>query len=103
MNDNNILDMPYPALNESKFIGYEYSNKINHSYNRWKMKYSDDKHPYIINMSPAFSLNQNSIVKYCEYPKKYNSVNIISDIDNVALGQEIRAEVKALCEKFPIY
>jgi glycine hydroxymethyltransferase len=28
---------------------------------------------------------------------------IISDIDNVALGQEIRAEVKALCEKFPIY
>lgn len=82
MNDNNILDMPYPALNESRFIGYEYSNKINHSYNRWKMKYSDDKHPYIINMSPAFSLNQNSIVKYCEYPKKYNSVNIISDIDN---------------------
>ena len=28
---------------------------------------------------------------------------IISDIDNVALGQEIRAEVKALCERFPIY
>lgn len=28
---------------------------------------------------------------------------IISDIDNVSLQQEIRNEVKALCEKFPIY
>lgn len=28
---------------------------------------------------------------------------IISDIDNAALQQEIRSEVKTLCEKFPIY
>lgn len=28
---------------------------------------------------------------------------IISDIDNAALQQEIRSEVKVLCEKFPIY
>lgn len=28
---------------------------------------------------------------------------IISDIDNASLQQEIRSEVKALCEKFPIY
>lgn len=28
---------------------------------------------------------------------------IISDIDNISLQQEIRNEVKALCEKFPIY
>ena len=28
---------------------------------------------------------------------------IISDIDNVSLQQEIRNEVKVLCEKFPIY
>jgi glycine/serine hydroxymethyltransferase len=28
---------------------------------------------------------------------------IISDIDNASLQQEIRSEVKVLCEKFPIY
>jgi hypothetical protein len=81
-NSNNILNMPEPSLNDCMFVGYEYSNKINYSYNRWKLKYSSDKHPYITNMSPAFSMNQDSTYKYGEYPTKYNTINIVSDINN---------------------
>ena len=43
-------------------------------------------------------------MKEAEMEKIAEWINrIISDIDNASLQQEIRSEVKALCEKFPIY
>lgn len=79
---NNLMNMNYPSLNESKYIGYRYSNKMNIKYNRWKLKYSSDEHPYITNLSPAFSLNQNSMYKYGGFPDRYSSINLITDIKN---------------------
>lgn len=79
---NNIMNMQYPSLNESLYTGYRYSNKLNIKYNRWKMKYSSDEHPYITNLSPAFSMNQGSIYKYGGFPEKYYPLEIISDSNN---------------------
>ena len=43
-------------------------------------------------------------MKEAEMEKIAEWINrIISDIDNASLQQEIRSEVKTLCEKFPIY
>ena len=43
-------------------------------------------------------------MKEAEMEKIAEWINrIISDIDNASLQQEIRSEVKVLCEKFPIY
>ena len=80
--NTNILDMHYPSLNECKYIGYRYSNKLLKTYNRWKMKYSSDSHPYISNLSSAFSYNQSSLYKYGQFPEKYKSINVISDSNN---------------------
>ena len=79
---NNLMNMNYPSLNEAKYIGYRYTNKLNIRYNRWKLKYSEDEHPYITNLSPAFSLNQNSIYKYGGFPDRYSSIDLITDIKN---------------------
>lgn len=82
---NNLMNMNYPSLNEAKYIGYRYSNKMNIKYNRWKLKYSDDEHPYITNLSPAFSLNQNSMYKYGGFPDRYSSIELITDVKNNAI------------------
>lgn len=66
----NIMDMGFPSLNECRFKKYRNSNKISPNYNRWKLKYSDDNHPYVTNFSAAFSLINNDF--YSEYPQKYN-------------------------------
>ena len=78
----NILDTEYPSLNESKYINYRYSNKINRRYNRWKLKYSDDSHPYITNLSPSFSMNQKSVYRYGNYPTDFTSLKVFTDVNN---------------------
>ncbi len=82
---NNLLNMEYPSLNEKMYLGYRYSNKLNIQYNRWKLKYSDDEHPYITNLSPAFSINQGSTYRYGFFPEKYHSLKLLSDINNNAV------------------
>lgn len=78
----NIMNLGYPSLNEAMYSGYRYSNKINLKYNRWKLKYSSDEHPYITNLSPAFSINQNSTYRYGTFPEKYYILNLITDVNN---------------------
>ena len=78
----NILDVNYPSLNDCNFIKYKYSNKVSPMYNRWKLKYSSNEHPYITNMSFGFSHNQNSIYKYGEFPETYESLTIVADDEN---------------------
>lgn len=92
---NNILDMEYPSLNESKYINYRYTNKLSKKYNRWKLKYSSDEHPYITNLSPAFSINQNSIYRYGTYPTNFVSMNVITNINNdilIPIGNALKSE-----------
>lgn len=65
----NIMDMDYPSLNEAKMIDYVHSNKLTKNYTRWKLKVSPEDHPYIVNMSIAFSKNQYSNYLYGQYPQ----------------------------------
>lgn len=91
---NNIMNMEYPSLNESMYRGYRYSNKLSLKYNRWKLKYSDDEHPYVTNLSPAFSINQSSMYKYGAFPEKYVSLNVITDTDNniiIPIGNALKS------------
>ena len=91
---NNIMNVDYPSLNESMFIGYRYSNKLDKKYNRWKLKYSEDEHPYITNLSPAFSINQGSLYKYGLFPEKYTSINLFVDDKNliIPVGNALKNE-----------
>lgn len=66
----NIMDIAYPALRDSLYDNYRFSNKITPNFCRWKLKYSSDEHPYITNMNVAFSMNQNSLTRYKEFPVK---------------------------------
>lgn len=70
----NIMDIDYPSMKESSFYKYRFSNKFTPNFNRWKLKYSTDEHPYICNSSCAFSLYQRSTTKYGEFPSNYTSV-----------------------------
>lgn len=74
-NVNNIMDMQFPSLNDKRYIKYQFSNKLTSTYCRWKLKYSTDEHPYITNMSPAFSKNQHSNYKYGQYPVSFSSMD----------------------------
>ena len=84
--NKNILDISYPSLNEAEYINYRYSNKISgDKYNRWKLKYSDDEHPYITNFSPAFSNNQDSVYKYGRFPEVFETLPLITNFKNNAI------------------
>ena len=76
-NKNNIMNFGYPAFNESSSENYKYINTVVKTYSRWKLKYSDDNYPYIINNNFAFSVNQNSLYSYKEFPLIYNAKNAI--------------------------
>lgn len=67
-NVSNIMDVSFPSLNEGSYINYQFANKMTPKFSRWKMLYSDDEYPYVMNMSWAFSKNQNSNYRYGEFP-----------------------------------
>lgn len=71
---SNIMDTGFPSLNECRYINYEYANKLSPWFCRWKLKYSDDEHPYIMNNSWAFSKNQNSNYRYGQFPSVFHTV-----------------------------
>lgn len=64
----NVMDIGYPSLKETRYVGYKYTNKLTPLYSKWKLKYSDDKTPYITNMSWAYSYLQNPNYKYGTFP-----------------------------------
>ena len=81
-NFNNIMNMDNPAFKECYSENYKYINTINKNYNRWKLKYSTDEYPYIINNNYAFSANQNSLYSYKEFPILYKQLNAICKMYN---------------------
>lgn len=72
--DYNIMDLRYPACNEASSENYKYVNTVAKNYNRWKLKYSNDDYPYIINNNFAFSFNQGSLYTYKEFPIMYSPI-----------------------------
>lgn len=68
---DNIVNNSFPSFNEKYITKYQFSNKLDATFGRWKLKYSDDSYPYITNMSWSFSNNQNSNFKYREFPAAY--------------------------------
>lgn len=74
-NIHNIMDASFPSLNDMRYVEYQFSNKLTTNYCRWKLKYSSDEHPFITNMSTAFSKNQNSNYKYGQYPVSFSSMD----------------------------
>lgn len=82
----NIMDVGFPSLNEACYINYQFANKLSADFCRWKLKYSDDDHPYIMNMSWAFSKNANSNYRYGEFPVNLHQLegvcNYIKNVDN---------------------
>lgn len=80
---DNIMDYSFPSLNEARISNYQFSSKLSPMYNRWKLKFSDDKYPYITNMSFAFSKNQGSNYNYREFISKYSPIPICGNIINI--------------------
>ena len=78
-NVQNIMDVIFPSLNETRYVKYEFANKLSPWFCRWKMKYSDDSHPYTINNSWAFSYNQNSNYRYGQFPSTFSSMTALAD------------------------
>lgn len=82
----NIMDVAFPSLNETRYINYQFANKLSVDFCRWKLKYSDDDHPYIMNMSWAFSKNANSNYRYGEFPVNLYQLealcNYIKNVEN---------------------
>ena len=64
----NVMDVGYPALNESKYIKYMFENKLSPNYCKFKMLLSDDNDPYIINNNFAYSYLQYPNQKYGYFP-----------------------------------
>ena len=84
-NVENVMDVGFPSLNERYYVKYQFANKINPTFCRWKLKYSDDDQPYITNMSWAFSKNQGSNYKYGLFPTKFDQLEGVANyikIDN---------------------
>lgn len=79
----NIMNVGFPAFNESKLTNFKFINTVNKNYNRWKLKYSNDDNPYIINANFAFSKNQNSLYMYKDFPLMYTPIyNICENVNN---------------------
>lgn len=89
----NIMDIGYPSLNEAKYIKYTDFNKTTPNVCKFKMMFSDDKDPYITNLSFAYSYLQNPNQKYGYFPTMYKDIHpnaIIKDNDLVLpLGDNI--------------
>lgn len=72
--EKNIMNVGFPSLNDYRYIKYQYTNKLAPWMCHWKLKYSDDEHPYTINNSWAYSKNQNSNNRYGQFPSKFNQI-----------------------------
>ena len=89
----NIMDVGFPALNESKYTKYVYTNKITPMYCKFKMMLSSDNNPYITNINFAYSFNQYPNQKYGEFPTMFKGLFPKVIIDNNDLKLPIGASL----------
>lgn len=81
-NDINIMDVGFPALHESKYTKYLYTNKITPMYCKFKLLYSSDEDPYITNLNYAYSFNQYPNEKYGYFPTMFKGIFPKAIIEN---------------------
>ena len=80
-NYENILDFnDNISISVTDVEEYKYSNKLNKTYNRWMLKYSDIDTPYITNNNYIFSKNQLLNNLYYEYPQNYYPVSLLCEL-----------------------
>jgi hypothetical protein len=70
----NVQNVSYPSLNEGMHTRYRFSNKMTPIYCRFKMMLSDDKDPYITNLSYGFSHLQYPSIKYGYFPTTFKNI-----------------------------
>ena len=89
----NVCNVDYPALNESKYVKYEFANKITPTYCKFKLLYSSDNDPYITNANFAYSYLQYPNQKYGYFPTSFKGITpklIYSNNDiKLPLGKNI--------------
>lgn len=73
--DINATEIDYPCLNEKNYINYIDSNKTTTLYSKWKLKYSNDEHPYIINTALENSIAFNNSFSNTFYPQNITPLN----------------------------
>ena len=92
-NNINIMNVGFPALNESKYVKYAYTNKITPKYCKFKMLYSSDDDPYITNVNFAYSFLQYPNQKYGYFPTMFKGINPKAIIDNEDLKLPIGTDL----------
>lgn len=70
----NVMNVGYPALNESKYTRYAYTNKITPKYCKFKMLLSPDYDPYITNLNYGYTYLQNPNQKYGYFPTMFKGI-----------------------------
>ena len=81
--NNNLLALNTDlCIRTDNAFEYRFSNKLNKSYNRWKLKYSSDEYPYITNTNYNFSKNQGLYNLYYEYPQNYHWSTLLCNVDD---------------------
>ena len=66
----NIMDQPFPGLNDTNFIKYQFVNRISPNITRWMMESSSETDPYIVNVNQLYSINQGTnSFEYRYFPK----------------------------------
>lgn len=88
----NIMNVSFPALNESQYIKNTYFNTMIKKACRWKLKYSSDEHPYITNNNFAFSYNAGKIHYYGQFPAYTPTINGLVLYNN--LGNNLVLPIK---------
>lgn len=78
----NIMNIGFPALNESKYTKYAYTNKITPRYCKFKMNLSHDSDPYITNINFAYSYIQYPNQKYGYFPTMFKGIYVEGIIIN---------------------
>lgn len=70
----NVMNVGYPALNESKYVKYEFENKITPNYCKFKLMLSSDENPYITNVNFGYSYLQYPNQKYGYFPSSLKGI-----------------------------
>ena len=97
LNENvNILNVGYPALNESKYIKYAYTNKITPRYCKFKMLLSSDNDPYITNLNYGYTYLQNPNQKYGYFPTMFKGIYPQAYVN----GKDLRLPIGNDLEKY---
>ena len=94
----NIMNVGYPALNESKYIKYAYTNKITPTYCKFKMMLSSDVDPYITNINFAYSYLQMPNNKFGYFPTTFKGITPQAYVKNKDLKLPIGNDKKTYYE-----